>query len=240
MMKEPTPPTPITYAFTTGPLSGETRTSTTTKKHPEHGVLVDFGSAKVGRKYQNICAKISDKPELAAEVSRYEAESTEYKTAMAEYLAEVKRALVDGSLPITLNWRHGSPLSGYVVGGDYHVSNAAEDLLASVGMTEDISGWGTMVSDAMAKALGESFTWPQVLEYTRPKREALEAKQQASDAKREAIFAAAKESGEPVLLSSHTETRRDNSEGEWGDYNFIIRTYAMPDGSTKTEEINTY
>lgn len=74
-----------------------------------------------------------------------------------------------------------------------------------------------------------------------------QAKQQAAQkeaaekhAARLAKFDEAKTTGQPVKLRSWVETRRAQEGGEWGDYNFVVTEYALPDGSTKQNAVNTY
>jgi len=57
---------------------------------------------------------------------------------------------------------------------------------------------------------------------------------------REAKFARARETGEPVELERWTETRRVKEGGEWGEYLFVRRRLAMADGSVEETAVNTY
>jgi len=52
-----------------------------------------------------------------------------------------------------------------------------------------------------------------------------------------AIFATAKEAGKPQMLDSHMVAC--NNPGEECDYDYLI-TYALPDGTTKTERHHTW
>lgn len=87
------------------------------------------------------------------------------------------RAMKAGEQKITLHYHDGEYLSGYEVFG------AAAALLEELGLAEYVDGWGYHVSGAVAKALGEEFTYPEAVEFTRPAREAVEAKKAAAEKK---------------------------------------------------------
>jgi hypothetical protein len=72
------------------------------------------------------------------------------------------------------------------------------------------------------------------------KEEAALQEKAQKQAARQAKFDEAKSSGKPVLLSSRVESRRAREGREWGDYNFRVSVYAMPDGSTKENAVNSF
>jgi len=87
------------------------------------------------------------------------------------------RAMKAGELKITLHYHDGEYLSGYEVFG------AAADLLEELGLAEYVDGWGYHVSNETVNALGEEFTYPEAVEFTRPAREAAEAQKAAAEKK---------------------------------------------------------
>ena len=175
------------------------------------------------------------KPEIVAELKRRAAEkwAAEKAKKAAEEAArqEEIRAMKAGELKITLHYHDGEYLSGYKVFG------AAADLLEELGLAEYVDGWGYHVADAVVKALGKEFTYSQAVEYTRPAREAAEAQKAAADAARQAKFDEARKTGKPVLLQRWSEPCNDPREQCSLD---IVRQYAMPDGSVKTERNHTW
>lgn len=75
---------------------------------------------------------------------------------------------------------------------------------------------------------------------TAQKADARQAKWAAAEAAHAAKFEQAAQTGQPVPLESWTETRTVREGHESAEYLFIVTEYAMPDGSTKEDAVNTY
>lgn len=161
----------------------------------------------------------------------------DYDVAMADKQAAKEAELADirtGKTPVTVKYHDGEYLSGYEVFGP------AADMLVQLGVAKDVNGWGTEVERGLIDRFGTAFTYQQATEYAQPRLDAkAEAKAQA-EAKRAAIFDEAKETGKPVLLRSGIEYTDEKEEQETENSMNIVRVYAMPDGTTKTERHGTY
>ncbi|HHV63408.1 MAG TPA: hypothetical protein GXX51_12340 [Firmicutes bacterium] len=172
-----------------------------------------------------------NKDEILAEFARQDEEKARRKAeaerARQEQIARIK----SGEEAITVCYHDGEYLSGYQVGGP------AADLLAEIGLARWVHGWGYLIPDEAIKALGETFTYPQAVEYTRPAREAEAAKKAAAEAERKAKFDEARRTGKPVALRSWSENCNDPNESCDVD---IVTEYAMPDGTTRTERVHTW
>ena len=144
---------------------------------------------------------------------------------------EAERKLRDSETKIKVSYQDGEYLSGYMAFG-YEAK-----LLVNAGIAHEVSGWGTHVDSDLVKALGEEFTYQQVLEYTKPAREIKEAAKAKKETERQAKFDEARETGKKVELYRYSADCNDPNE----DCNVdIITQYAMPDGSIKVERIHTW
>lgn len=157
----------------------------------------------------------ANKPAIIAEIKR---RAEEKATTEAKELA----AILSGEKLITVYYHDGEYLSGYTV----HGKEAKE--LEKIGFAKYISGWGFYVEAAAVKALGETFSYPAVIEHMRPAVAARETKKAKVQAERQAKFDEAKATGKEVILRSWSEDCCDPDEecnvdnhAEW----------AMPDGS---------
>ena len=149
-----------------------------------------------------------------------------------ETLKQRKQDIRDGRIKIEISWRVGSPLSAWVCS-----DRQAKELLAEIGMTRDISGWGTAINNAMVAELGESFSYADAVEFCRPRQEKKEAADRKAKEDREAIFAKAKATGEKQALRSWT----DDCDGSACDCSFdSVTEWAMPEGTTTTTRVHCH
>lgn len=110
-------------------------------------------------------------------------------------------------------------------------------LLEELKVAKYVSGWGTHIDNEVIDALGEEFTYKQVLEFIKPRLEAEEAKKAKAKAEIAAKFAEAKETGDPVVIRRWSEPCNDPYEE--CDVDNLVE-YAMPDGTTKVERHHTW
>jgi hypothetical protein len=200
--------------------------------HPKGGRCIDFGPIMPGG--QHLVARLEGKPELEAELARWQKEQQEREAVeRAEAEAELN-SLKTGNMPIVARWHDGEYLSGHEVMG------LAARLLVEIGAAEDISGWGTIVNREVIDKLGTEFTFPQVVELLAPANAAKAERVADAEADRAAKFTEARATGKEVVLAHWTEVRRVREAGEWGDYLFAVTEYACPDGNVKRTAINTY
>ena len=171
------------------------------------------------------------KAEIITELKRQKAEKEATEAKEKAEKEEEIRAISAGEKEIELHWHEGEVLSGWTVFGE------AARLLEKIGLAKCVGGWGYHVALDTADALGERFTYPQAVEYTRPAREVKEAATQKDIKEKEAKFQKARETGEPVLLHRWTEECNDRDEECNLD---IVYEYAMPDGSTSVERHHTW
>jgi hypothetical protein len=94
-----------------------------------------------------------------------------------------------------------------------------------------------LISDELVKTLGEEFTYEEAVAYMQPSNDAKTAKKGEAQAKIDAIYALAKETGEKQLLSSWSDDCNDPEEDCSLD---MVYEYAMPDGSIKNERSHTW
>lgn len=171
------------------------------------------------------------KPEIMAELVRRETEATTRKAAEQTKIAEERRAIRAGEIKIAPSWTSGEYLSGWQVYGE--IAEALEE----IGVAKYISGWGSIIDQKIIDALGKEFTYSQAVEYSRPARDAAQAKQKAKDEARQAKFTEAKTTGKKVVLRSWSEDCNDPREQCSTD---DVTEYAMPDGTTKIERQHTW
>ena len=164
------------------------------------------------------------KPEILAELNRQEQEKAEVKAKkLAEQQAE-KLAILAGEKIIKVRYHDGEYLSGHSVSGQ------AADILVSLGVAKHVSGWGCHVDMKVVDALGQEFTYQQVMDYLQPEIEAKLEAHKEKVAKVQAKFDEARETGKPVLLRSWSTDCCDPREECSTDNHY---EYAMPDGTVK-------
>lgn len=170
------------------------------------------------------------KPEIMAELLRREKEAAEKKAAEEAARIEEARAIRAGEIVIkpTVEDYDGIPL--YIVHGE------AAKALKEIGAAKDVA-YSTQVNWEIIDALGMEFTFPQVVELTRPAREEKEAKAKAKAEERKSKFDEAARTGMRVELRSWMEDCNDPSEECSLDH---VTEYAMPDGTTKRERQHTW
>lgn len=173
----------------------------------------------------------TNKAEIIATIRRIEEE--ERAAAEAKRLAQEaeKQAILEGAQTVTVHYEDGEYLGAYAVYGQ------AARLLEEIGAAKYVNGWGYMVRDDIVKALGETFTYPQVATFLRPEQEKKEQAEAEKQAKVEQALAEAKATRKPVEIARWTEpcdgTVRECSLD-------IITKWAMPDGTIKTKRTHTY
>jgi len=219
------------------PWKGETLAHSVVE-HPHHGPMLSCGRVKVGGKQQTLCLKLATRPALAAVVREWEAAKDAEEKAEEAAAAATRTRIETGDDLIEVSYCDGEYLGGYEAFG------YGGELLIRLGLAKHVDGWGVHVNHDVVSALGKSFSYPVAAEYARPALEAAKekkaAKEKARAEKVETARQMALETGRPAELDRWTETRRDNSEGEWGDYLFIVTRYIRADGSMFTKAINTY
>lgn len=148
-----------------------------------------------------------------------------FDAAMAEAKAIGEKEITDlksGVKKIALHYHDGEYLSGNAVSG------RAAEMLVSIGMAKDISGWGTIVEDRLVSALGIEFTYADALMFAQPELDAAKAKAEDAKSKLATKIAAAheeaKKTGEPIAYRSWPDDRN----GE----DVMVYQYVHPDGTT--------
>jgi len=134
---------------------------------------------------------------------------------------------------IEIHYHDGEYLSGYTAYGD------GVKLMESLGLARYVEGWGYYINDSVANALALNgkISYNQAVDYSRPARVATENKVKAAQNKRDAIFAQARETGQPVVLRSYSDDCDDPNEECSLDN---VTEYAMPDGKIKTVRSHTW
>ena len=191
---------------------------------------------KDGKKGLRVLRKISPteltmirekKDEIIAELEHQRAEREAIEAQKKADREEEIRAIKAGEKTITVKWTDGEYLQAYEVFG------IAAELLEELGIAKYIEGWGMRVEQDLIKALGEEFTYQQVVEFTQPKRD----KEAQKKAELNAKFEEAKRTGKPVeIFRTTTECNDPKIECSLD----IITIWAMPDGTQKEERIHTY
>jgi hypothetical protein len=195
---------------------------------------------KDGKKGLRVLRKISPteltmirekKDEIIAELEHQRAEREAIEAQKKADREEEIRAIKAGEKTITVKWTDGEYLQAYEVFG------IAAELLEELGIAKYIEGWGMRVEQDLIKALGEEFTYQQVVEFTQPKRDQEAIKEAQKKAELNAKFEEAKRTGKPVeIFRTTTECNDPKIECSLD----IITIWAMPDGTQKEERIHTY
>jgi hypothetical protein len=195
---------------------------------------------KDGKKGLRVLRKISPteltmirekKDEIIAELEHQRAEKEAIEAQKKADREEEIRAIKAGEKTITVKWTDGEYLQAY------QVSGIAAELLEELGIAKYIDGWGVRVEQDLVKALGEEFTYQQVVDFTQPKRDREVEKEVQKKAELNAKFEEAKRTGKPVeIFRTTTECNDPKIECSLD----IITIWAMPDGTQKEERIHTY
>lgn len=195
---------------------------------------------KDGKKGLRVLRKISPteltmirekKDEIIAELEHQRAEREAIEAQKKADREEEIRAIKAGEKTITVKWTDGEYLQAY------QVSGIAAELLEELGIAKYIDGWGVRVEQDLVKALGEEFTYQQVVDFTQPKRDREVEKEVQKKAELNAKFEEAKRTGKPVeIFRTTTECNDPKIECSLD----IITIWAMPDGTQKEERIHTY
>ena len=195
---------------------------------------------KDGKKGLRVLRKISPteltmirekKDEIIAELEHQRAEREAIEAQKKADREEEIRAIKAGEKTITVKWTDGEYLQAYEVFG------IAAELLEELGIAKYIDGWGVKVEQKLVDALGEEFTYQQVVEFTQPKRDKEATKEAQKKAELNAKFEEAKRTGKPVeIFRTTTECNDPKIECSLD----IITIWAMPDGTQKEERIHTY
>lgn len=195
---------------------------------------------KDGKKGLRVLRKISPteltmirekKDEIIAELEHQRAEREAVAAQKKANREAEKEAIRTGEKTIKAVWVDGEYLQAY------QVSGIAAELLEELGIAKYIEGWGMRVEQDLIKALGEEFTYQQVVEFTQPKRDQEATKEAQKKAELNAKFEEAKRTGKPVeIFRTTTECNDPKIECSLD----IITIWAMPDGTQKEERIHTY
>jgi hypothetical protein len=142
-----------------------------------------------------------------------------------------KQAILEGAKQITVHYKDGEYLGGYTVYGQ------AAHLLEKIGAAKHVSGWGHMVRDDIVKALGETFTYPQVVDFLHPEQAKKEQAEAEKQAKVEQALTEAKTTGKPVEIARWTEP----CDGTAYECSLdIVTRWAMPDGTIQVRRTHTH
>lgn len=189
------------------------------------------------KQFQTVIAEIEKfgKANVIAELQKIKARNEEKRAARQteiEVAETAKRAaIISGEEKIELSYSDGEYLSGYAVCGQ------SQKLLEELGLCKYVADWGYHADHKLIMALGNNFTYAQAVEFAKPALDEKAAKKATKEADVAAKFAEAKETGEPVLLQSWTEDCNDPHEECSTD---TIMTFAMPDGTRKTQRHHTW
>jgi len=164
--------------------------------------------------------------------SKITAEFASIKTARENTEKKHYENLLSGKENFSVDWQEGDPLSGWVAKDDQ-----ARKILENLGLTEDISGWGTIVDEYFIQAVGQDFKYQQAFEYTQPKREEKRRKDRVKEEKTKKAFIEAKETGKPVEIRHYT-VDCDNPNEECSTD--IIVEWAYPDGTKEITKNHTW
>lgn len=169
------------------------------------------------------------KAEIIAEIEAEEQrKKDETKAAKEAKINDIK----SGKTKIEVYYHDGEYLSGYTLHGE------GAELLVELKLAKYVDGWGYCIEDDnLIKTFGQEFTYEQAAEFARPKLEAIAKAEAEKEAKRQAIFNKAKETGEPQLLRQWMDKCNDRNEECSVDN---VYEYAMPDGTTKIERYHTW
>lgn len=172
-----------------------------------------------------------NKDEIIAELERKKEVEKAIEAQKKADREEEIRAIKAGEKTITVKWTDGEYLQAYEAFGE------AGNLLEELGIAKYIDGWGVRVDQKLVEALGEEFTYQQVVEFTQPKRDQEATKEAQKKAELNAKFEEAKRTGKPVeIFRTTTECNDPKIECSLD----IITIWAMPDGTQKEERIHTY
>ena len=156
----------------------------------------------------------------------------EIEAAKQAQVAMAEDNIRSGRVPIELTYHDGEYLQGHTC----HDRLSAK-LLVDLGLAREVDGWGIHVSSKLVEAVGESFTYQQAADFAAPAIAAKEAAKKDADAKRGAVFAKARETGERQELSRHAE---DCDGSAYECSTDIVYRWAMPDGTTTTTRTHTH
>lgn len=184
----------------------------------------------IGGKRVNPCVPVT--PEIEAWMALEEARVEEAKRRAEEAIRQEEEAIRSGVALISLRYSEGEYLSGWRV-----ESQIGAELLITLGLAQEVEGWGIYVPPRVVQALGENISYPQAVLMVQPQRER-EAIAAAEKAAREAAtFAEAKATGSPVVLRCYTTDCDDPNEECDVD---IVTESAMPDGSVRRTRTHTW
>lgn len=254
---------PITWTAPANDPAEQIRGKTFSGGHPDKiaggEIAVRFDGPLIEGK--RLCAKISNRPELAALVATYDAaRKAEQSTNEARWAAQrAEQDAIDKPLLAAMDIKAARLRSMVPVGSVEVVSKKTGEYDGSPIMDYTAEGvkicWKDIVVHGYACALRpgalDAFASLCIASIPRAKLEMIkrarevakaekEAQAEKAQSDRAAKFAKAAATGKPVELRRWTETRRAREGGEWGDYLFICRELAMPDGTIKNSAINTY
>jgi len=206
-------------------------------KHTETGMiygckLIQDKKAISFNTIQNIAGKkvggIVIPEEMFVEIKKLE---ESFKLAEETKQSQELNDIKNGKISIEVKFYDGEYLSGHTLHGKQ------AELLVELGLARYVDGWGYLVNERVVEVLSETFTYSQAVEFAQPKIEAAEKLVASEKAKVAAKFLEAKETGNKVKLESWMEECNDHNEDCSLDN---VITYAMPDGTVKTERHHTW
>lgn len=190
--------------------------------------LIDFRSTY----YVNLHGKKTKCTGLAISEEQYNI----VETAIADFKEEIAQAramhledIKAGRKQISVTYHDGEYLSGWEVVGE------EAELLEKMKVVKYVPGWGYRVPDELV--IDGKLTYVDAKAYSDRINNTTASKQNAEKAKREAVFANARESGTKQVLTSYMVDCDDPKEECSFD---TVTVYAMPDGSTSTSRIHNY
>jgi hypothetical protein len=163
------------------------------------------------------------KPYIIAELKRQREEERERMLRDQAEAKAQRAAVIRGEVKIEVDPRDDTIYPYY-----------AGELLAQLGLAQEVPGFGYVLELFARKELGTSFTYPEALALAERIRKEEEEKQRA---KIEAAIEQARRTGKPVLIRKWGAPCNDPLRECSFD---IVEEYAHPDGSIKQVRIHTY
>ena len=156
------------------------------------------------------------------------------KQAADEQAAKEKQErenIIVGKTKIQAYWQDGEYYQGY------SICWQAQQITKDLKIGKNLSGWGFALDSEVVKALGEEFTYQQLVDYAQPALDASAAKKAKAEADKNAKFEQARQTREQVLLRKWSEPCNDPREECSLD---MVYEYAMPNGTTKIVRYHTW
>jgi len=207
--------------------SGKTTALYVLENHSQAGRCLQCGRISANGKRQNLFVRLADKPDLRVLVDEWIAAKKAIEEQERITEEQERERIIDGRTVIECTYCDGEYLSGYVAPA------IASELLVAIGAASHVSGWGTHIDPDLIQSLGPSFSYPQAVEFTRPRREAEGRAKGERDAETQSVFAKASATGERQALCNWVTDRCYNGNDDECSFDSATE-WALPDGSRNT------